>query len=80
MAKETLTEANIEDVLRAVSHLVHLPTARMWLDYDESADVLYVHFTPEPSSTHSDMRDDRIILDYTGKQLVGLTVLDASTR
>jgi len=80
MAKETLTEASIEHVLKAVGHLVRLPRARMWLDYDEPADVLYVHFTPEPCSTRSEMREDDVILDYRGKRLVGVTILDASTR
>jgi uncharacterized protein YuzE len=52
----------------------------MWLDYDQEADVLYVHFEDKPKSTHSDMREDGIILDYKGKQLVGLTILEASQR
>jgi len=52
----------------------------LWLDYDEGADVLYVHFTGTPSSNHSEMRGDGIILDYREKELVGLTILDASQR
>jgi len=52
----------------------------MWLDYDSEADVLYLHFEPEPRSTHSEMRDDGVILDYRGNRLVGLTVLEASQR
>ena len=52
----------------------------LWLDYDQDADVLYVHFTEKPSSNHSEMRDNGIMLDYRGKELVGLTILDASRR
>jgi len=52
----------------------------MWLDYDSEADVLYIHFEEKPSSTHSEMRDDGIILDYRGSSLVGLTILEASHR
>jgi uncharacterized protein YuzE len=52
----------------------------MWLDYDEEADVLYVHFVDKPSSTHSEMRADGVILDYKGKDLVGVTILEASQR
>jgi uncharacterized protein YuzE len=52
----------------------------MWLDYDEGADVLYVHFEDQPRSTHSDIRDDGVILDYKGRRLVGVTILEASQR
>ena len=52
----------------------------MWLDYDEEADALYVHFADKPVSTHSEIRDDGIILDYKGRRLVGVTILDASRR
>jgi uncharacterized protein YuzE len=50
----------------------------MWLDYDEEADVLYIHFADEADSTHSEMREDGVILDYKGNNLVGVTILEAS--
>ena len=80
MAKEAIAEKNLSHLLKAVSHLVQLPQHRMWLDYDEEADVLYVHFVDQPRSTHSEMRDDGVILDYKDKDLVGVTVLEASQR
>jgi len=80
MAKEVLEEKSINDLLKAVSHLVKLPKTRMWLDYDAEADVLYLHFEEKPGSTHSEMRDDGIILDYKGSRLVGLAILEASQR
>ncbi len=52
----------------------------MWLDYDEKVDVLYLHFEDRPGSTHSQMRDDGVILDYKGRRLVGVTILEASQR
>jgi uncharacterized protein YuzE len=52
----------------------------MWLDYDDDADVLYLHFEDQPASTHSETRDDGIILDYKGRRLVGVTILEASQR
>lgn len=52
----------------------------MWLDYDSEADVLYFHFAEKPNSTHSEMRDDGIVLDDMGSRLVGLTVHNASHR
>ncbi|HXG17585.1 MAG TPA: DUF2283 domain-containing protein [Methylomirabilota bacterium] len=80
MAKEALAEKSLGHLLKAVSHLVHLPKHRMWLDYDEEADVLYIHFSAEASATHSEMREDGVILDYRGKDLVGVTILEASHR
>lgn len=80
MARETLEEKSINDLLAAVSHLVKLPRTPVWLDYGSQADVLYVHFEKSPRSTHSEARDDGIILDYRGDRLVGLTVLEAARR
>ena len=64
MAKrEILEKKSMAHLLKAVSHLVQLPKTHMWLDYDEEADVLYVHFEDQPRSTHSDIRDNGVILD-----------------
>jgi uncharacterized protein YuzE len=80
MAKEILKEKSMLHILKAASHLVQLPKTHMWLDYDEEADVVYLHFEDQPRSTHSEMRDDGVILDYRGNRLVGITILDASRR
>ena len=80
MAKEKLAEKTLAHILRATAHLVQLPMTNMRLAYDEEADVLYLHFEDEPTTTHSEMRDDGIILDYADDRLVGVTVLDASHR
>lgn len=52
----------------------------MWFDYDDKADVLYVHFEDQSKSTHSQMADGGVILDYKGRRLVGITILEASER
>jgi uncharacterized protein YuzE len=53
----------------------------MWLDYDEDADCLYLHFTEKPASTHSELREEGIIADLDDEdRLVGLTILEASRR
>lgn len=81
MAKrEILEKKSMAHLLKPVFHLVQLPKTHMWLDYDEGADVLYVHFEDQPRSTHSDIRDDGVILDYKGRRLVGVTILEASQR
>jgi len=79
-SRKVLFERSIGSILKVVSHLIRLPRKHMWLDYDTEADVVYLHFEEKPRSTHSEMREDGIILDYKGRKLVGLTILEASQR
>lgn len=80
MVTGLLEEQNMGYLLKAVANFIKLPQTKMWLDYDSEVDVLYLHFEEKPASTHSEMRDDGIILDYKDATLVGLTVLEASQR
>ncbi len=80
MVTGILEEQNISYLLKAVANLIRLPKTKMWLDYDMEVDVLYLHFEEKPASTHSEMREDGIILDYRDDIVVGLTVLEASQR
>jgi uncharacterized protein YuzE len=51
----------------------------MWLDYDEEADVLYISLKrPQRATKTIDLDEKGILLHYRGKELVGITVLDAS--
>ncbi|MCK6625270.1 MAG: DUF2283 domain-containing protein [Anaerolineae bacterium] len=80
MVTTFLEEKNIGHLLEATVNFIKLPLTKMWLDYDPEADALYLHFEEKPTSTHSEMRDDGIILDYRDDVLVGLTILEASHR
>lgn len=80
MVTTFLEEKNVSHLLKAMVNLIKLPLTKMWLDYDTEADVLYLHFEEKPTSTHSEIRDDGIILDYRDDVLVGLTILEASHR
>ncbi len=80
MATQILEQPSLGYLFNALSNFIKLPATRMWLDYDAEVDVLYVHFEEKPTSTHSEMSDEGIILDYQDKRLVGLTVLEASQR
>lgn len=75
MKQETATS-----IFRAVPSLVGLPARRYWVDYDEEADVLYISFERPQKVTDTEMTDDGLLLRYRGESLVGVTVLDASTR
>ena len=67
-------------VIQSVPLLIDFPQTRFWVDYDHEADVLYISFQRPQKATDSKMTDDGIILRYRDDQLVGLTILDASSR
>jgi uncharacterized protein YuzE len=52
----------------------------MWIDHDAAADVLYISSQRPQRATDSEMREDGIVVHRRGKQIVGLTILEASTR
>jgi uncharacterized protein YuzE len=80
VAVATLTQKDITRLLRAVPRLVDLAAPRMWIDYDAEADVLYISFRRPQRAGDSEMRDDGIIIHRRGKQVVGVTILEASKR
>ena len=67
-------------VYKAVPFLVKFPTGKFWVDYDKEADVLYISFERPQEVTDTETRDDGILLRYRDERLVGITILEASTR
>jgi len=60
-------------------HLIRLPQGKAWIDYDEEANVLYVGLKrPQKATDTKFLADKGILLRYRDKELVGVTVLDAS--
>jgi len=80
MAKAIMTPIMVDEVFKAMPHLLKLPAKRMWIDYDDEADVLYICMKRPQKTTDSEMEKNGILFRYRGKELVGITVLDASTR
>jgi len=78
--EKTVASKISSSVFRAVPLLVDFPTQRFWVDYDREADVLYLSFQRPQKATDTEMTDEGILFRYRGKQLVGMTILDASTR
>ena len=78
--EKTVTPALLQVIAQAVPLLVAFPTTHFWVDYDKEADVLYISFERPQKATDTEMTDDGLLLRYRKKQLVGITVLDASTR
>lgn len=42
---------------------------KLWIDYDEEADVLYLSFQRPQKATESEMRDDGVLLRYKRDKL-----------
>src|SRR5437870_12161406 len=79
MAKRTAVAQAIDEISGALPHLIRLPQVRAWIDYDEEADVLYVGLKrPQKATDTKFLADTGILLRYRAKELVGVTVLDAS--
>lgn len=80
MAKEVLKQEFIDEVFKATHSLLKLPQKKMWIDYDESADVLYISFRRPQKATDTQMTEDGILLRYKDDEIVGITILEASKR
>jgi uncharacterized protein YuzE len=51
----------------------------MWIDYGREADVLYLSFRKSQRATKTIGTDD-ILIRKDGNKIVGITILNASTR
>src|SRR6266498_4700473 len=79
MAKRTAVARTLDNISEAVPHLIRLPDGKAWIDYDEDADVLYISLKRPQRATDTKVLSDKgILLRYRNKDLVGVTVLDAS--
>ena len=57
-----------------------IPFQHIWVDYDEEADVLYLSFRKPQRAKKTVERDDDILIRTDGDKIVGITILDASSR
>jgi len=80
MVEAKVSAEVIKELLEIARHAVKLPMRSVWLDYDAEADVLYVSLRRPQQATQSRLLDDGVILRFRGKELVGVTILDASRR
>ena len=78
--EKTLTADHALSLSRAVPFLLDFPASRFWVDYDQEADVLYISFARPQQATDTTLTDEGLLLRYRDNQLVGVTVLDASSH
>lgn len=80
MATTLKSEDLIKNCLSMVSKLVKLSLEHVWIDYDKEADVLYLSFRKPQRATKTIETDDDILLRKDGNKIVGITILNATTR
>lgn len=71
---------NVAEYLGMVPAVAGSPHRYLWSSYDAEADVLYINFKKPSNATDSELTDDDVIIRYEGDEVVGLTILHASTR
>ena len=62
------------------TNMLKLPTQHVWLDYDKEVDVLYMSFRRPQRASKTIETDDDVLIRKDGKNIVGLTILNASSR
>jgi len=75
-----LNNEMIQICLGLSSELTKLPVRYLWTDYDKDADVLYLSFRKPQNATKTIETDDDILIRTDGDEIVGLTILNASSR
>ncbi len=64
-------------ILKLIPYLLTAPSQKIWVDYDEEADVLYISFR-KPQRANDSTLENNIVYHYRDQTLVGITVLRAS--
>lgn len=74
------TEDFVNNCVDMATDMLKLPAQHIWLDYDRDADVLYMSFRKPQRATTTIELDNDILLRKDGKTIVGLTIMNASSR
>ena len=70
----------ISKCVAVATGVLKLPTEHVWLDYDKEADVLYMSFRRPQRATKTIEFDEEILIRKDGRKIVGMTILNASSR
>jgi uncharacterized protein YuzE len=71
----------IAGALALAQKVGQFPASKLWLDHDVEADVLYISLKrPQKATETIEVNEEGVLLHYRGKELVGITVLEASKR
>ena len=75
-----MAPVQLSDFLDAIPAVLQAPHRSMQCTYDEPADVIYMNFEPGAEATDSELGPDDIIVRYRCEEIIGLTILHASSR
>lgn len=52
----------------------------MKVSYDPVADAMYIYFSNKKKSTRTEEVSDDFLVDYAGREMIGIEILDASKK
>jgi uncharacterized protein YuzE len=70
----------VSNCVAVATKVLKLPAQHVWLDYDKQADVLYMSFRKPQRATETIELGDDILIRKDGRDIVGLTILNARSR
>ncbi len=66
------------EIMKLIPHVVRSSQKKVWIDYDEGADVLYINFAYPPNAVEHEEDENGIIRNYDEEgKLTGLTIIAA---
>ena len=80
MAMQLLNKKMIDSCLGLSSKLTKIPAKQIWVDYDKEADVLYLSFRKPQRSKETVELEDDVLIRTDDDNIVGITILNASSR
>jgi uncharacterized protein YuzE len=75
-----MASIDVKEIINLTPKLLNIPFKRVWYNYDEDADVMYLNFKKPSRADDSELTDDDIIIRYEKGEVVGITILHASKR
>ena len=70
-------EQAIKQFYPLISNILKLPERKLWTDYDEEADVLYVSFGQPQEADDTSPTEKGILVRKRDKKIIGFTILNA---
>jgi len=80
METGALNREMVDSYLGLSSKLARLAVRHMWVDYDQEADVLYLSFRKPQRAKKTVEMDDDVLIRTDNDQIVGITIMNASSR
>lgn len=52
----------------------------MKIKYDKESDAMYIYLAQDKKSTHTEEIREDLLVDYSGKEMIGIEILAASSK